>query len=295
MSTAPTSSALIVTGIDAVAITSAEHARLERDSLLALFAALPPITDVATATQAANALREAKAFTRLIEAVRVEKKAPALDFGKRIDAAAADLTAQVEAEATRWGKIRGAWQAEQDRIAEEIRQKAWQEEQRIKREAEDKERAAQAEARRKEQEAAAAAAEVQAELAAKAARARTEEGRAKAEAAAAVAAQQAAVDAENRRQREEDDAAARDAARRTAIVDTRVAASAVMPAKPAGVATRKEIVFTVDDIVKLYEAAPYLVTLTPNTAAIKSALKGLQAGQSLPGVTHRWEYGSTVR
>jgi hypothetical protein len=49
------------------------------------------------------------------------------------------------------------------------------------------------------------------------------------------------------------------------------------------------------DIVALYEAAPYLVTLTPNNAALKSALKGLQKGQSLPGVKHWEEAAVTVR
>jgi hypothetical protein len=290
-----TASAITVTGSELVTISAAEHARAQRDSLLALFAGLAPITDAASAAAVANALREAKGFTRLIEGARSEAKAPALDFGRRVDAIARELSATVDEQAAKLSRVHGAWLEEQRRLEAEAKQKAWEQEQAIKRAAFEAEQAAQREAQRVAAEAAAAAAKVQSELAAKAARARTEEGRSKAEAAAAAAAQQAAVDAENRRQAEEDAAAKREADRTAAIIDTRVAASAVMPARQAWVALRRDVEFEVTDILALYEAAPFLVTLTPNNAAIKSALKGLQAGQSLPGVTHRWVSSTNTR
>ncbi len=289
------SPAITVTGSELVTITAAEHARAQRDNLLGVFSKLPPIADAANASFVANVLREAKAFTRMIEGARSEAKAPALDYGKRVDAIARELSATVDEEARKHGGILASWQAEQNRIAEEARQAAYREEQRIKQAAYEAEQAAQREARRVAQEAQAAAAAALAEIEARAARARTDAGRARAEEAARAAVRQAAVDAENRRQAEEDAAATREKARVAAIVDTRVSASAAMPAKQAGVATRREVIFEVTNIVALYEAAPYLVSLTPNTAAIKSALKGLQAGQSLPGVTHRWENVSVVR
>jgi gas vesicle protein len=79
------------------------------------------------------------------------------------------------------------------------------------------------------------------------------------------------------------------------IIKTRVAAAAAAPQKPAGMATRPEICFEVVDIIALHGAAPYLVVMTPNTAALKQALKGLQPGQSLPGVRHWVEAKTFVR
>lgn len=286
---------ITVTGLELVTISNSGAARQQRDNLLAVFAGLAPVTDAASAAVVAVALREAKAFTNIIEAVRVEKKAPALDFGKRIDAAAADLAATVAAQLKRWGDQHAAWQAEQDRIAEKKRREAWEEEQRIKREAEAREYAAQQAARRAQEAADAEARRVQAELAAKAARARTEEGRARAEAAAAAAAQQAEVDRLNRQQAEEDAAAVREAARVSAIVETRVTASAEMPAKAEGISTRREVEFEVIDIVALYEANPLLVKMEPNTQTIKSALKQLRADQKIPGVRHWFKHASSIR
>lgn len=43
----------------------------------------------------------------------------------------------------------------------------------------------------------------------------------------------------------------------------------------------------------LAKAAPYLVTMTENVAALKSALKGLQPGKNLPGVKH-WTEAVTI-
>ena len=59
-----------------------------------------------------------------------------LDLGKRIDALATDLTADIEAEARRIGRLIGAWNAEQERIADEARRRAEEEARRVREEAE---------------------------------------------------------------------------------------------------------------------------------------------------------------
>jgi len=65
------------------------------------------------------------------------------------------------------------------------------------------------------------------------------------------------------------------------------------PTKLTGIATGSDLKFEVEDITALYEAAPYLVKLEPNTAAIKAALKQLGKDQRLPGVRH-WREAKTV-
>lgn len=143
--------------------------------------------------------------------------------------------------------------------------------------------------------------------------------RAKAEAAAAKAktetARLAAEErlreqraAEERRQREEAERAEqqrkdREAAEAKAEMDRlnqdalAAAKVAEVPTAPAtkltGIATGSDLKFEVEDIVALYEAAPYLVKLEPNKAAIKNALNQLGKDQRLPGVRH-WREAKTV-
>lgn len=80
-----------------------------------------------------------------------------------------------------------------------------------------------------------------------------------------------------------------------AIVEVRQNVIATRPVKQEGIATRKVIKFEVENIAELYDAAPYLVSLTPNTAAINQALKGLQKGHRLPGIKHWEEVSAIVR
>ncbi len=77
------------------------------------------------------------------------------------------------------------------------------------------------------------------------------------------------------------------------VAETRAAAVALTAAKPKDTATREEIKFEVLDITELYEAAPFMVTLAPNNAAIKAALKGMRADQSLPGIKW-WKEAVTI-
>lgn len=236
---------LTVSGLDDAFISASKEARAERDTLLSVASGIVAITDAESAAHAANALKEMKTFTRAIEEARSSVKAPVLEIGKQIDGLAKQLTSKIDAESTRLSRIVGAWQAEQNRIAEEARRKAWEEEQRIKEEANRKIREAEESSRTQSS------------------------FEKKAEKIEAQATQ--------------------------AIVETRIAAANAAAPKPAGFSTREEICFEVTNITALYEAAPYLVTLTPNTAALKAALRGLTGGQTLPGVRHWKEQKTVVR
>ena len=236
-------------------------------------AVIKTVSDAQSAELAGAVLRNIKDLTRMVEAARADVKAPVLSLGKRIDALASELCSQLEGEASRVSRILGVWTAEQSRIANEAKQKAWEDEQRIRRDAEEADRAAKAKFDAQ-----------QAELERKQAVARTPE-RAEGYADEAVTKQLAAQQAQERR----------DLDTEQRIVAARVSAVATLPPKTAGIATRKEIRFEVTDIVALYEAAPYLVSLVANASAIKNALKGLQPGQSLPGVKHWTENVAIVR
>lgn len=71
------------------------------------------------------------------------------------------------------------------------------------------------------------------------------------------------------------------------------ATAATAAPKMAGIATRAEICFEVQDIAALYKAYPMLVTLSPNIQAIKACLKSSPGG--LPGVRHWTEQKAIVR
>lgn len=264
---------LSLAGLDSAEIAASSEARKKRDQLLLLVQEHPVISSPETATTAAILLSDLKNFTRVIEAARVDVKGPVLDLAKRIDSLARELTGQLEEGATRLSHTLGAYQAEQNRKAEAARRAAWEEEQRIIREAQEAERLAAEQARKEA-----------ADLAAKEQRARTEAGAARARMEAEIAAKRA-----------EDEAQARADAARFAVIETRVTAAAAIPPKPAGTSIREELCFEIEDIVKLYESAPYLVTLTPNTAAIKNALKVLTPSQHLPGIRHWREQKAVVR
>lgn len=286
---------IISQGLGAISITNTQEAVEKRDDLLQTASHRTRVADATDATDAADVLKEIKNFTRMIEATRTEVKAPIRKLAEKVDALAKDLTQALEAEAARIGTNLAAWQTEQNRIAEELKQEAWRKEQQIKREAAEKEDAAIREGLRLADEAAAEARRVQQELADKAARARTEAGKQKA-LEEAEQARIAAEAAEKTRLENEDAAAAkREEARTAAIIETRVAVAVVAPAKQAGVSTKRTPKFKVVDIVKLYEACPFMVKMEPNDAVILAAIKQLTPEQHIPGIEHFWEVSSVVR
>lgn len=248
-------------------------AQKRRDELLAVARKGTTVSSPESAERASVILKDIKAFTRLIESSRKEVKAPVLEISKKIDGIADTLSKELDAEADRISRILGAYQAEQARIAEEGRRKALEEEQRILREAEEKAR----------EEARKAAAEAEA-LRLKEERARSVQKQEQYAAQAKLAAERAEAEAKQR-----------EAELERQIIENRTKAASVVAPKPAGIATRSEICFEVTDAVALYEAAPYLVTLTPNVSSIKAALKGLSEGQKLPGVRHWTENKTIVR
>jgi hypothetical protein len=242
-----------------------------RDSVLALARRGTTISNATSAATAADVLRECKGFERDIEDARKAAKEGPLELCRKIDALAKSLTAEVEHESARISALLGAWQKEQKRIADEAARIAREKEQALIREAEDK---AAAERERIAAERAA--------LAAMAAQASNE---------LEAAGVQAQVDALNA---EAAEASARHvAATEQKVIEMRVAAAGKSIVTP-GLSARTEIKFEITDIVALYEAAPFLVILTPNTAALKAAIKGLTAGQSLPGVRHWTEARAIV-
>lgn len=253
-----------------ISATAAAHQR--RDDLLATARRGTTVRDADSAERAAAVLRDCKDFTRAIEEARKAVKEAPLKLCKEIDALADSLTSQVDREAGRLALLLGTWQKEQRRLADEAARAAREREAQLVREAEEKARA-EADKLRAEREA----------LAAQAAQATT------AAQAEAVMAQAEALEA-----KAAEASAAHVAEVEQKIVETRVAAAGKLPPAPAGIAARNEIKFEVTDIVALYEAAPFLVLLTPNTAALKAAIKGLTAGQSLPGVRHWTEARAIV-
>lgn len=274
-----------------------ESAVKERDRLLAKNKGIVAITTAEEAALVAKALKANKNFADSIEDARVEYKAPVLELGRRIDDVAKALTLEIQADVSRFSKMHGSWQAEQNRLAEEARIKAFNEERRIRDEAARLEREEKARIDREALERADKQRKEQEELEAKASRARSEVGRERAEKEAADLREKNRLDEEQRITREADEAQARKDAETRKVVDVRieVATSAPVIQKPAGIATRKTIKFRVDDIAALYSSNPLLVKLVPEDALIKAALKKLPSGGSLPGVTHWDEHASNVR
>lgn len=229
------------------------------------------ISGAASAESAADVLRECKTFLRDIEDARKAAKDGPLGLCRQIDAVAQTLSFEIEHEAARVSALLGAWQKEQKRIADEAARIAREKEQAVIREAQEK---AAAERERIDAERAA--------LAAMAAQASNE---------LEAAGVQAQVDALNE---EAAEASQRHvAATEQKVIEMRVAAAG-KSVLAAGITSRNEIKFEITDIVALYEAAPFLVLLTPNTAALKAAIKGLTSGQSLPGVRHWTEARAIV-
>lgn len=285
-------SLLTLAGIDDAQLTATSAARLKRDGLIADARCILTVRDTEGANLAAIALRDVKTFTRSIEEARADVKGPVLDLGKRIDALARELTAELETEATRLSRVLGAFQAEEKRKADEAREKALAEERRIWEEAKAKEEAIVAEARKKEAEEREKARKEAEELAAKASRARSEAGRAKALEEAENAKMRAQMEADERERAAEVERQDRIEKARISMVAARVEAVNVVTPKPAGVSTRESYEFEVLDIAQLYEAHPLFVVLTPNMTVIKAALKQLPEGKIIPGIRF-WKSSKT--
>lgn len=291
---------IIIQGTEMVVTSAAAEALKRRDDLVGLARTVPLITDKATAAHATETLRALRSFYKEIEEGRAAAKAPVLTIGRRIDAFATELHGEIQAQGERLSKILGAFNVEQERIAEEQRVAAQAEERRIREEAATKERE---EVQRQENLRQQALREVQRQTdeiarkeAEQAARARTDGGRERAAAEAErrrlELEEQARKDEQERQRKAAEKQQARDDAEARQVAENRQAL-AVATVKPKGTATSTKISYEIVDIVALYEAAPYLVTLSENKSALLSALKGLHGEQKLPGVRH-WKEAVTI-
>ena len=236
---------LTISGVDHLAIASTDEARQRRDELLKLSARIEAVTTPEEALAATETMRELKRFTTQVEDAKKTIKGPVLDVGRRIDDTAKSLAAMVVGEYERIGRVLGVWQTEQRKREDEARRKAWEEEQRIKREAAEKLREAEAKSRT------AASFEKKADK----------------------------IEAKAMEQ----------------IAETRTAAALVKAQRPAGVSVRRVPQFEVTDIEALYEAAPTLVVMTPNKAAINAMLRTLPEGKTIPGIRHWFEEKASIR
>lgn len=292
---------ITITGTELTKFDATAEAIAKRDELLAIARKGTAIANDESAQRAAAILKDLKAFSRTIEASRKEAKEPVLTIGKSIDELAGKLTAEIKQQEERIGSLLAAWQEQQRKAAEEARRRAYEEEQRIIREQQEKERKAREEAEaaaRAAREAEENARREAEELAAKAARARSAERQAQLEAEAEAkrkAAEEAAAKAEAERKEAEAKLEAEREAAERAIVEGRTELANAAPAKLQGMALRSEVKFEVTDVYALFEALPGMVTLSPNTAAIKAHLKTLPDGQTIPGVRHWREAKTTVR
>ncbi|MCW1921295.1 hypothetical protein OKA05_01950 [Luteolibacter arcticus] len=215
---------------------------------VALIHAAAGITQVGSVDESAAAhvhIRHLAAFRNSVEKSRTEAKAPIIELGRKIDAAAKAYIDVVTAEENRLKLCVGAFATKQ---AEEKRK-------------------AEAEERRKFEEARLAR-----EAAERAAREAEDAKRKAAEATniqAAIAAKQEAREAEA--------AAARAEEERQAAQRERMAQSAVVATTRVAGGVKFEPDFEVVDIARLAAEAPMLVTIEPKRRELLAFLKGLHA------------------
>lgn len=129
---------ITIRGADGVSLTATEAAFEKRDTLALACGTVTTVKNAVQAEQAAALLKEIKGFTRLIEDSRKEVKEPIIALGKQIDGLAKELTEFLDQNGARISKLLGSYTSEQARLAAEAQRRAWEEEERIRREAADK-------------------------------------------------------------------------------------------------------------------------------------------------------------
>jgi len=272
-----TANPIAVRGVSAVAVEIQSDAYTRRSEIIETAKFCPPVvTDADTQAEVTNAIRDIRRLLKEVEDGRKTVKAPVLDIGRKIDAAAAEFIAPLETEAARLTKLLTVYEVEQQRIAREAE---------VKRQAElarqqEEERKRQAEIDRQAREA-----EI-ARLAAERAErdAKTAEERAKAQEAARKAMEEAAALAA---QKEKEQAAAK-----LEQAELMRAHAPVAP-KAAGTAVSQLWVFEVTDIKALHAARPELVDLYERRADITTRIR--QGEREIPGLRIYQDTRVTVR
>lgn len=243
---------------DGITLSITAEALLQKQNALMEGRLVVAVTDGASQEIAVAALGSLKAFQKSLESSRTEIKKPVLELGKRIDAKAKEVGAEVEAEIARLNGLVRDFQREELARAERARVAA--------------EKMARAKREREEAEAQ---------------RMRDEEERLRLEAEAAddpskARALTAAADtARELRESAED---------RAAEVVTKVVAA---PPKAAGMAVAKVWKFTVTDVHALYAARPDLCVVEASASKINAELR---AGmRECAGLAITEEITTTVR
>jgi len=173
-----TTNPIAVRGVSAVAVEIQSDAYTRRSEIIEIAQFCPPaVTDADTQAEVTNAVRDIRRLLKEVEDGRKTVKAPVLDIGRKIDGAAAEFIAPLEAEAARLTKLLTVYEVEQQRIAREAEEKrqaelARQQEEERKRQAEIDRQAREAEiarlaAERREREATDAEARARAQEATK--------------------------------------------------------------------------------------------------------------------------------
>lgn len=226
-------STLAISGWDKPAVTIQKTATEAKAMALEQSRAISEVKNDLEAQLASETLRDLKGLINSCESARTEVKAPVLDLGKRIDAAAKEYSQDLQSELSRVSRLVSGYQADKQRAAEEARRKQQEELARIERERLEAEEKA-----RREADAAIA-------------KAATPE----AAEAAAVKAEQATIEASTVAQR-----------RAEAI------APAPVVQKQQGVSVRPVWKFEVLDVRALYCGNPGFVELTPKAREINAAI-----------------------
>jgi phosphoglycolate phosphatase-like HAD superfamily hydrolase len=101
-----------------------------RDESIENAALIVAVSNQQQATIGADALRGLRAVSKAVETSRIAAKAPVLELGKRIDAAAKTFTLSVDHEVARITALLTAYEVEQRRIAAEAERQRQEEERR---------------------------------------------------------------------------------------------------------------------------------------------------------------------
>ncbi len=136
------STALTLTGLQSAEIVIADEARAMRDKLLVEIREVTAVSDAFDADVAADVLKRATQLARGIEADRTTVKAPILALGKKIDALAKEITAELNDEIGRVSRVLGSYQLAEKQKAEAAERLARDEARRIQAEAEKRAREA---------------------------------------------------------------------------------------------------------------------------------------------------------
>jgi len=276
------STALIVRTDGGLSVIASPDIHEAKELALNSAAVIVRVTNAEEQTEAVAAQAGLREVIKAVEKSRVEVKGPILDFGRKIDYAAAELVAEVKEEELRIAKLNGDFQTL-------MQAKARAEEE--KRQAEL--RAIEEERRRKEREAILAAEAENRRLLEEQRKAQREAAEATTAAARALA-EQRRIEAERAQEEaaakshDELDAIAARANQQAQMVQEQ---PKIEPPKVRGQVVKTEWEITVFDIHALYRAHPSAVKMEPLMTEIKQRLDG---GAKLPGVKAERVTKSTV-